>query len=219
MDADLLIEMLKNNRGLWVTATVTGGFALLVSVLNAIGLYFQRRKQLEYDKKLESYKSVLDNRNYVSKVRFDAEFLLYRELMVACRNMINDVYFVYPTFANVPASEDERKKYEDDVFISARTSYNEFNKLITSNAPFIPKDFYERFLELMKLCNKNLTTFSGRWNVFTKTWWFGSKEKSGAESEAYKRTHEINKTFESLVDDIRGYLSTLDVGIGGSQNG
>ena len=162
MDADLLIEVLKNNRALWVTATVTGGFAVIVSVLNAIWLYFQRRKQLEYDKKLESYKSMLDNRNYVSKVRFDAEFLLYRELMVACRNMINDVYFVYPTVANVPANVEERKKYEDEAFKSATKSYKEFNKLITGNAPFIPKDFYERFIMLMNLCNKNLRFFWDR---------------------------------------------------------
>ena len=217
MGAELLIEVLKNNRTLWVTATITGSFAVIVSILNAIWLFFQRKKQLDYDKKLENYKSMLENKNYVSKVRFDAEFLLYREIMVSCRNMINDVYFIYPTFANVPADKDARKKYEEEIYISASNSYNEFNQLLTSNAPFIPKDFYLRFYEIMKQCKQNLNTFSDRWNVFIKSWWEGSKEKREAESSAYARTGEINKEFESLVDDIRDYLNTLDVSIGGNQ--
>ena len=211
MDVDLIIEMLRNNRALWVTATVTGLFAIIISVLNAIWLYLQRKKQHEYEKKIEEYRSLLTNKNYVSKVRFDAEFLLYRELMSSCRNMINDVYFVYPTFANVPANDKSRKKYEDKVYTSAKNSYVEFNKLITSNAPFIPKDFHERFVEIMRKCNQNLGTFSDRWNVFIKSWWENSPEKGKAEAEAYQRTGEINRSFEALIDDIRNYLNALEV--------
>ena len=211
MDIDLIIEILKNNRTLWATATVTGGFAVVISIVNAVCLFLQRKKQLEYDKKLEIYKSKLDSKNYVSKVRFDAEFLLYRELMVSCRNMINDVYFVYPIFTYVPADEEAREKYEQDVYNNATKSYNDFSTLITGNAPFIPKDFYDKFIEIVKLCRQNLNTFRDRYNVFMRSWWNGSMEKQDAESEAYKRTGDINKMFETLVDEIRDYLFSLEV--------
>lgn len=40
MDLDLILEILKDNRALWVTAAVAGGFSVVVSLLNAIWLYF-----------------------------------------------------------------------------------------------------------------------------------------------------------------------------------
>ena len=49
--------------------------------------------QLELDKKFESYKANLDNKKYVTKTKFDAEFDLYRKLskayfeMVKCINL------------------------------------------------------------------------------------------------------------------------------------
>lgn len=211
MDIDVMVELLKNNRTLWVTATVTGIFAVTVSILNAIWLFFQQKKQLAYDKKLENYKSRLDNKNYVSKVRFDAEFLLYRELTVACRNMVNDVYFVYPTYANEPADKELQEKYKQEIYEKAQKAYGEFNKLITSNAPFIPKEFYDRFISIMKLCKENLDVYAYRWNRGFLGVWEGSQDKREAESEAYKRTGEINKIFEALIDDIRAYLNNLDV--------
>ena len=36
--------------------------------------------QLELDKKFESYKANLDNKKYVTKTKFDAEFDLYRNV-------------------------------------------------------------------------------------------------------------------------------------------
>lgn len=62
MDLDLIVEMLKNNRALWVTATVTGIFAIIISIIDAICLYIQKRKQLEYDKKLEKYKHIAEKK-------------------------------------------------------------------------------------------------------------------------------------------------------------
>ncbi len=211
MDLDIVVEMLKANRALWVTATVTGFFAAFVSILNGIWLFIQQKKQLEYDKKLENYKNSLSSKKYVSKVRFDTEFHLYRELTVCCRNMVNDVYFVYPTFANEPAGKEELKKYKQKIFEKAQQSYSEFNKLITSNAPFIPKTFYDRFISVMRLCKDNLDVYAYRWDKGYLGVWEGSQDKREAEREAYKRTGDINKEFESLIDDIRVYLNKLDV--------
>lgn len=211
MDINVVIEMLKNNRALWIAAFVSGGFAVIVSTLNSIWLYLQQKKQHVYDQQLENYKRILEKKNYVSKVRFDAEFLLYRELTVGCRNMVNDVYFVYPTYANVPADKERLEKYKQEIFEKAETTYLEFNKLITSNAPFIPKDFYNKFTSIMMLCKENLVVYSQRWNIGHSGGWEGSQSKRGAESGAYQRTPEINKAFDAIIDDIRKYLNNLDV--------
>lgn len=169
------------------------------------------RYQLKLDKELEKFKQGLDRKNYVSKVRFDAEFVLYRELTVACRDMVNDVYFVYPTYANVPANEDTREKYEKEVFEKATKSYTEFSKLLRGNAPFVPKSFYDSFSEISKLCKENLDVYMQRWDRGMLFVWEGSQEKRDAESKAYQRTGEFTKKFDSLIDDIRNYLTKLDV--------
>ena len=44
MDTELIIEILKNNRALWVTATVTGIFSVIVSIVNAVFLIIQGKK-------------------------------------------------------------------------------------------------------------------------------------------------------------------------------
>lgn len=167
--------------------------------------------ELKLNKELENYKSGLDRKNHISKVRFDAEFTLYRELTVACREMVNTIYFVYPTYANVPAGKSERAQYEDESFKKAQASTNDFVKIMTSNSPFIPKTFYSSFMELIKLCRQNLDVYAQRWNKGYLGVWEGSQDKRDAESEAYSRTSEITEKFDKLIDDIRDYLSQLDV--------
>ena len=141
MDIDAIVEMLKNNRALWVSVTVTGGFAILVTCINFVFWFFQQKKLHRYDldfqnykheydqklekskkelsKEIESYKSGLDKKNYVSKVRFDFEFQLHRDLSTACRNMVNDTYFLYPTYAQVPADKEEKDEYDKRVYKKA----------------------------------------------------------------------------------------------------
>lgn len=125
--------------------------------------------------------------------------------------MVNNVYFVYPTYANVPADEDTRKKYEQEVFDKATKSHTEFNKLLHGNAPFIPKSFYDSFSKVSKQCKQNIDVYAYRWDRGYIGIWEGSKDKRDAESEAYQRTGEFTKKFEALIDDIRNYLAKLDV--------
>lgn len=234
MDMDVVAEILKNNRALWVTATVTGGVAVIVSILNAIWLFFQRKKQLDYDTKLEnhksglgkelenlksglgkemeSFKSKLEKKKYVSKVRFDTEFALFKDLWCTCRKMVNDVYFVYPTFANVPADEETRKKYEQNVYETAHNSYKVFIELLENNAPFISAGIYEKFNDIGQLCRKNLNLYEERWNRGRLFVWEGSQEKRDAEWEAYMRTDEFNQKYNALINELRTYLNKLDVG-------
>ncbi len=234
MDIGAVVEMLKNNRTLWVTATVTGGFGVVISVMNAIWLFIQRRKQLDYDKKLEIHKSGLgkeleefknglgkeldrfrndlEKKKYVSKVRFDTEFALFRDLWGACRKMVNDVYFVYPTFANVPADEEARKKYEQKVYEAADSSYRAFCELLDNNAPFISAEIYAKFEEIGLLCRQNLNLYEEKWNRGVLFVWEGSSEQREAKREAYKRTKEFNKKYSSLINELRCYLDKLDVG-------
>lgn len=234
MDLDVFIEVLKNNRMLWVSSTVTGTFAVIVSVLNAFWSYRQKKKQLDYEKRLEdhksdldkelenfknglgremeSFKSDLERKKYVSNVRFDTEFKLYRDIWSACRKMVSDVYFVYPTYAETPADEELRKEYEQKVYRSANDSFRDFIELLENNAPFIDIKIYNKLKEIGDLCRSNLRLYEMKWNKGILFNWEDSQEKRDAEWKAYERTEEFNQKYKELIGLLRDYLNKLDVG-------
>jgi len=229
MNVDTLIEILKNNRNLWVSVTITG----FLTIVNSIVLNAQRKKQFNYDKKIENYKneyrnelevlkndfntktenykSILEKKNYISKIKFDTEFALYKDLWSACRKMVNDVYFIYPTFANIPADIVERKKYEQNIYDNAHSSFKYFIEQLGSNAPFISLTIYTKFEDIGRLCKQNIDLYEAKWNAGYLFDWEGSPEKHIAEREAYKRTDEFNIKYKKLIEDLRTYLNKLDV--------
>lgn len=207
MDTDMIIEMLKNNRALWVTATVTGIFAIIISILDAIWLFIQKRKQLEYDKQLEKYKHIAEKKNYVSKVRFDAEFTIYRELSQAFSEAIEGVHGIIPNGeAYYPNDEDERTEYEEQLFsIFAKASYKA-QKSLFSNAPFISKDIYDKFSEIMDLIRTQSEVYNEA--HFDTTL---SNAEGEITEEDTDRTALIDVKFDNLINEIRDYLSKLEI--------
>lgn len=98
-----------------IIGSIGGAGAIICAIIkfasNKIADRLSAKYQLQIDKELETLKQDLNRKNYVSKVRFDAEFAIYRELTITCRDMVNNVYFIYPTYSSVPADEDTREKY------------------------------------------------------------------------------------------------------------
>lgn len=77
--------------------------------------------QLELDKKFESYKANLDNKKYVTKTKFDAEFDLYRKLSKAYFEMVKCINVMIPQgLSTVPANEELRKKVDEDHYTAAQ---------------------------------------------------------------------------------------------------
>lgn len=210
MDIDVVVEMLKNNRALWVTAMVTGCFSVLVSILNAIWLLIQRKKQLEYDKQLEFYKRTLEKKYYVSKVRFDAEFKIYRELSQVFSEAIEGVHGIIPTDeAYYPIDEKKREEYMKRLFIRfTKASYNA-QRTLFANAPFISKEIYDKFDDIMDLIRTQSEVYNEAYLETTL-----SNAEGEIIDEDADRTRAIDEKFTKLTAEIRVYLSNLEI-IGG----
>ena len=207
MDTNLVIEILKNNRTLWVTATVTGVFAIILSIIEAIILYFQRKKQLDYDKQLEKYKHIAEKKNYVSKVRFDAEFEIYRELSQTFSEAIEGVHGIIPYGeAYYPNDEEEKKLYKKHLFEKFIKATVNAQSTLFANAPFISKDIYDRFNEIMDLIRLQN-------EVYTEANFDTSLSKADGEitEDDAKRTAQIDEKYDVLMDEIRDYLSRLEI--------
>lgn len=207
MNMDYIIEALKNNRALWVTATITGIFAIIISILDAVWLFVQRKKQLQYDKQFEKYKHIAEKKNYVSKVRFDAEFEIYRELSQTFSEAIEGVHGIIPDGeAYYPSNEEERDSYKKELFIKfAKASYNAQSTLF-ANAPFISKEIYSKFNEIMDLIRTQSEIYNEA-NFHTTV----SNANGAITKEDAERTALIDDKFDVLMDEIRDYLSGLEI--------
>ena len=87
---------------LWkIIAYIIGGvgglgavFALTVKLCaNIIANNLKKKYELELNERFEKYKASVENKKHITKVRFDAEFLIYRDLSKA--------FFGNPSLINV----------------------------------------------------------------------------------------------------------------------
>lgn len=206
MDMDLILEMLKNNRALWVTATVAGGFSVVLSVLNAIWLYFQNEKQHKFNKQLEKYKAGIENKTYMCKTKFDAEFSMYRELSQTFAILVKECSQLFPTFTKDARDDYEKYKTIHDKCVDAIVIAQD---KLNSCAPFISDSVFQDYSELEELCKSQLSDFQDfRLRPDAENY---RKDCKDAYIEAYKRTRNIQDKYRSVSTNLRTYIDSIDV--------
>ena len=196
-----------------IIASLGGIGAIFCAVVYFISNFIAERLQKKYDLKLnekyEMYKADIENKTYISKTKFDAEFNLYRSLSKAYFDMVKNVSVMIPQgLAMVPADKEFKRKVDEEHYNVARASVVIAQDELNSNAPFIPEKFYEAYEEIRKLCGMQLSEFEKRWNV---GYIASQEEKESLSAEAYERTGEISAKFKQLNNEVRLYLRNLDV--------
>lgn len=169
----------------------------------------QKKYELSLDEKFEKYKATVENKKYITKVRFDAEFKIYRELSESFFEMVKSISILIPQgLTMVPADKETKEKRDIENYGDALKAVEKAQDVLNSNAPFIPKEIFDKYDEIRILCMKQLNDFSERWNVSVRG---TKKEKETLSHETYKRTGEIDKKFKEINGEIREYLESLDV--------
>lgn len=196
-----------------IIASLGGIGAIFCAVVYFMSNFIAERLQKKYDLKLnekyERYKADIENKTYISKTKFDAEFNLYRSLSKAYFDMVKNVSVMIPQgLAMVPADKEFKRKVDEEHYNVARASVVKAQDELNSNAPFIPEKFYEAYEEICKLCVMQLSEFEKRWNV---GYLASQEEKESLSAEAYERTGEISVKFKQLNNEVRLYLRNLDV--------
>ncbi len=191
-----------------------GGIGGIVSLIvkfmgNTIATRLQEKYNLQLNKELENYKSKLDNYNYISKTKFDAEFEIYRELSKNFTSLVRDISIMIPTgLASIPQNMEQRKEYDLKIYNNAIESCVSAQSTLYGNTPFITEEFFDKYSDILKMCNMQLFAFERRWNLsFSGNY----EEKSNLNHTEYERTSDINEKFKQLNKDVRKYLAGLDV--------
>lgn len=194
--------------------TSIGGIGMIVLGVvkfssNIIAKRLEEKYTMKLNKELEKYKSNLDNKNYISKTKFDTEFSIYRELSKAYFDMIKDISLMIPSgFSTKIADKAAQKEHENKLYSNAIEKTVVAQDVLNANAPFIQSDLFDKYNNILQLCKRQINTFERRWNVLIIA---SQEDKESFSMEDYKRTEDINTKFSELNEKIRTYLATLDV--------
>lgn len=204
---------------LWQTVLAiigsVGGAGVIISFVvkftsDIIADKLSQRYELKLNKELEKYKSRLDKKTYISRIRFDMELSIYSKLSEAFYTLVNATYWLFPKgIEHIPFDKEDYQSYLSERMQKANEAISETGKTLGANAPFIPVEFYKSFNEIRNLCVLQYSVYL----------WYGpvgkhrtdTEEYSKLETECCERTKIIMNTFSEVIDELRKYLEKLEV--------
>lgn len=150
----------------------------------------------------------LERKNYVSKVRFDAEFAIYRELSKTLVVVVQDASLLFPLddLQYAPSDDKARRQMYKEYYEDAYKSYTAFSNCLASNSAFIAEDIYQDFESIRKKVCQQVNfypTVIGMVNTPDI-----SRKKI---EECWRYTAEVYAEQQKLQNKLREYLKTLDV--------
>lgn len=166
----------------------------------------QAENQAKIDKQLEEWKSHLDVKSYIYRQRFDVEFSIYQDLCNAFFEMISSAHWLFPSGLDRAPATGKWEEICNERYREAQEKYNTAISLFRSKAPFIDKSIYEGLHEIIELVAHQIHDYA---------WcepWNQKKRDAGCrkiEQAAYKRTHEIDEKWTTMLDTLREYFESL----------
>lgn len=210
------------NQILGLSTAASALLSILISALWAI--YFNRIKEgqkaefqkqieaqkAEFSKQLEIIKAKNEKMNYITKTQFDAEFKMYQELSETCFLMFLDNSLLFPNCIDkLPDKEAEIEEYKNR-YKRAKDSMLNYQNMLYKYAPFIKEDLYKLFDEFRK---------KGQFQInFYPDFHFPNSSVADCMNEmgkerlaCFKRTSEMFKDHEKIIEELREYLQSLKV--------
>ena len=198
-----------------ILCSVGVGGAIVAALSSWLGKVWAERlmakETAKYREELERLSKQLERKNYVSKVRFDAEFSIYRELSGAFLDVVraqNDL-FTFEKLDRIPTEKDKQKKLYEERFEMGRNAYNNASTQLHRNAPFIEENIFEQFRNILR--DARLQLFHYPAFYIEEGALELQKECPKVFEECTKRTQTINNAMDKLISDLREYLKKLDV--------
>lgn len=194
-----------------VSAGGVGGVAMAVVKFtsNIIADKISAKYENKLEQALEKYKTELSKKEYVSQVRFDAEFEIYRTLSKEFSTAVKNISLMIPDgIAYSPADEEKRTEYENKIYVDANNAVVVAQDVLYANGAFISEELYNKYNEILTLCSQQLDAFQRRYNVL----YFASQEKKeNYTDKEYERTTTIKEKWLELNNCVREYISKLEV--------
>ena len=196
--------------------TSVGGIGSVILLVikfsaNQIAKRLETKYSLKMNKELEEYKHTLDGKTYISKMKFDTEYEIYRSLSKSFFDMVKSINILIPSgMTKVPIfdTDEEKREYEKKLYQESLKTAVIAQDSCSSSIPFISAEFECKYREILNLCFEQIDKYSERWSMSILAPY---SEKSKLNLEDYKKTDLINQKFKELNKNLRDYISQLDV--------
>ena len=175
-----------------ISAGGIGGIIIAVVKLSVASI--EKRFERKYTEKFAVFKSDIDKKQYISQVRFDAEFEIYKQLSRKYGELVLQIM--------VKASNIDKYKLDDmqdkEMGETNYLAYQAVSELYSS-APFIQEDIYNDFLNIYEMSRKLLV----QWGEEQKS---STNETKNDVCEA----NEIYQKYNDTIVKVREYTSKLE---------
>lgn len=175
-----------------ISAGGIGG--IIIAVLKLSVASIEKRFERKYTEKFAVFQSDIDKKQYISQVRFDAEFEIYKQLSRKYGELVLQIM--------VKASNIDKYKLDDmqdkEMGKINYLAYQAVSELYSS-APFIQEDIYNVFLNIYEMSRKLLV----QWG----------EEQRSSTNETKNDVCEANEIYQKYNDTIvkvREYTSKLE---------
>ncbi len=144
-----------------------------------------------------------DRLNYITRVQFDVELKIYQELSEKSFNAVESCSLLFPTeFTFEPREDNEKKKYEIQIYKTSVEKTALFQEAVYKNSPFIREEFATKFESLLReiivqnnFYKAKLTIPNFKYNL----------------EERGKVTRNIITYHKQVIDELRDYLYSLKI--------
>lgn len=175
-----------------ISAGGIGGIIIAVVKLSVASI--EKRFERKYTEKFAVFQSDIDKKKYISQVRFDAEFEIYKQLSRKYGELVLQIM--------VKASNIDKYKLDDmqdkEMGEINYLAYQAVSELYSS-APFIQEYIYNDFLNIYEMSRKLLV----QWGEEQRS---STNETKNDVSEA----NEIYQKYNDTIVKVREYTSKLE---------
>ena len=168
--------------------------AIIIAVVKFSVASIEKRYERKYTEKFAIFQSDIDKKKYISQVRFEAEFEIYKQLSRKYGELVLQII--------VKASNIDKYKLDDiqdeEIGKVNYLAYQAVSELYSS-APFIQEDIYNDFLNIYEMSRKLLVQWSEEQR-------YSADETINNVCEA----NEIYQKYNSTIVKVREYTSKLE---------
>lgn len=175
-----------------ISAGGIGG--IIIAVVKSSVASIEKRFERKYKEKFAVFQSDIDKKQYISQVRFDAEFEIYKQLSRKYGELVLQIMVKASNIDKYKLDDVQDKEMEKINYLA----YQAVSELYSS-APFIQEDIYNDFLNIYEMSRKLLV----QWG----------EEQRSSTNETKNDVCEANEIYQKYNDTIvkvREYTSKLE---------
>ena len=166
--------------------------AIIIAVVKFSVASIEKRYERKYTEKFAIFQSDIDKKKYISQVRFEAEFEIYKQLSRKYVELVLQII--------VKASNIDKYKLDDiqdeEIGKVNYLAYQAVSELYSS-APFIQEDIYNDFMNIYEMSRKLLVQLS-------------EEQRSDEIKNDVCEANEIYQRYNNTIVKVRDYTSKLE---------